>query len=128
MTQGRRRAVAFAGAFSCATDEATLEAASETFVTATAQAIAKAVIEIDSFCVSTERAGFCSLMEGHITAHAQAQATAFANAWAGTAFDCPCEVSAEAISTSVKDVFAQATARVSEELCKFGAAQSREHF
>ena len=120
-----RGAVAFAGAFTCATDEATLEAASSTFVRATAQAIAKAVIEIDQFCLSTERAGFCSLIEGSITAFAKAQAEAFAEAWAGTAFDCPCEVSATDISTSVVDVFAQATAEVSRTMCQFGAAPPR---
>jgi hypothetical protein len=99
-----------------------VEAKSQVFVKAIAKAVARAVIEIDTYCTSTEKAGFCSIIDGHITAHAQALAKAFASAWAGTPSGCKCEIEQEAISQSMTPIFASATQKVHQEKCKYGEA------
>jgi hypothetical protein len=113
-------AVALAGAVTCSKDGESTDAKAQTFAKAIAKAVARAVIEIDKSCISSKKAGFCSFIEGSITAHAKALATAFASAWAGTPSGCDCEISVEAISTTMTPIFATATRKIHQEKCIYG--------
>lgn len=117
-----RPAVALTDALVCATDDDATAAAAEAVGAAVSRTLAAMVHHLEQFCVSAERAGFCSLDNTSLRRHARGQAEVFADAWAGAENGCSCELRPVILAEILQPAFLAATQRVADDLCEFGAA------
>ena len=116
-----RCAAAFAGSFTCADKDSTLDASASTAAAAVAEAYAAAIVDLEQVCESSGYAGACSYSDSFIKTWARAEARAVANAWAGTLAGCSCDVSVQLAAEAFGKVFVDVANSVTREFCVEGA-------
>ena len=114
-------ATADAALAQCPTSNREMRQAARATATTAVEAFAEAIARANVFCESTASASVCGWGSSGITAFAEAQGQAMAQAFASVDTACGCTFDVEALAIAVTEVFASATSDVFAEVCGSGA-------